>query len=146
MASPPRIFSPAEANALLPKLTGVLTLQFHHMAMIESAVARMQDRFGHAPPDLRPDPQDPDELDAMKAELRGHVASFRDGWNEIEETGAVVSDLRSGVLDFYSKRRGQPVWLCWKFGEPSVRWWHPIGKEFTARRSLEVVAIPRTIQ
>jgi hypothetical protein len=50
--------------------------------------------------------------------------------------GIVVRDPSSGLIDFYSKRDGEDVFLCWRVGEDSIGWWHPVDTGFAGRRPL----------
>ncbi|MDO8611932.1 MAG: DUF2203 family protein [Dehalococcoidia bacterium] len=40
-------------------------------------------------------------------------------------------------MDFLSEREGRDVYLCWKLGEPDIRWWHELETGFAGRRPLE---------
>ena len=46
--------------------------------------------------------------------------------------------LESGLIDFYSVIDSQIGYLCWKMGEPEIRFWHEIGKGFSHRQTLPV--------
>jgi hypothetical protein len=41
------------------------------------------------------------------------------------------------LVDFYSKRDGRDVFLCWKQGEPAVEHWHELEGGFSGRRLVE---------
>ncbi len=56
--------------------------------------------------------------------------------DRIQETGALVKDIDSGLLDFPSERGGQVVFLCWKFGETSVGFWHDLEDGFAGRQPI----------
>jgi hypothetical protein len=55
----------------------------------------------------------------------------------IEETGCVVKDLDSGLLDFPTLFRGREVYLCWKLGEPAIRYWHGTDEGFAGRKPID---------
>ena len=48
----------------------------------------------------------------------------RDTITEIEEIGARVHDLESGMLDFPCQVEGRAALLCWKLGEVGISYWH----------------------
>lgn len=69
-------------------------------------------------------------LEMIKGEVRSDIDSIRG-------TGALVKDLRSGLIDFFAYQEGRLVFLCWKNGEDRVRFWHPIEEGFRGRRPLD---------
>jgi hypothetical protein len=52
------------------------------------------------------------------------------------KTGALLKDLDSGLVDFYSRRDGEIVFLCWKEGETEIGFWHSLQGGFQNRRPL----------
>jgi hypothetical protein len=55
---------------------------------------------------------------------------------EIQEAGALLKDLNTGLLDFPAMRDGREVYLCWQYGEDQIRYWHPIDGGFAGRQPL----------
>ena len=55
----------------------------------------------------------------------------------IQELGILIKDLDLGLCDFPHLRDGRVVYLCWKFGEQEVRWWHEITAGYKDRCPLE---------
>jgi hypothetical protein len=39
-------------------------------------------------------------------------------------------------VDFYGRRDGEVVYLCWRDGEDRVAHWHTLGSGFAGRRPL----------
>jgi hypothetical protein len=54
----------------------------------------------------------------------------------VEKTGAQLKDLRTGLVDFLSRRQGREVFLCWRYGEPEVRYWHDLEAGFAGRQLI----------
>ena len=54
----------------------------------------------------------------------------------IEASGAELKDLNSGLLDFRSWRDGREVYLCWRYGEDEIRFWHDLDAGFAGRQPL----------
>ncbi len=54
----------------------------------------------------------------------------------IEETGCILRDIDQGVVDFFSIQDGTVVFLCWKQGEDSIKYWHSIREGFGGRQPL----------
>ena len=56
--------------------------------------------------------------------------------HQILETGAILKDINSGLLDFPSLRDGREVYLCWRYGEEQIEYWHDIDAGFAGREPL----------
>lgn len=136
MSQVPRLFTVEEANALVPQLqielAQVARLRVRLTAVIEAlggadvAVAILQEK-SPAPSGREADGE---ELKALAAGIQEVVA-------RIGSLGAIVKDLEAGLVDFYSVRDGEPVFLCWQLGEPSVAHWHAVDEGFAGRQPLE---------
>jgi len=55
----------------------------------------------------------------------------------ILDTGAQVKDINTGLLDFPAWRYDHEVYLCWKFGEGKIEFWHEIEAGFSGRQSID---------
>lgn len=55
---------------------------------------------------------------------------------EIHETGCLVKDLDSGLVDFPALLNGQEVYLCWKLGEAKIEYWHHVKDGFAGRKRI----------
>ena len=71
---------------------------------------------------------------AVVGEINGVV-------ERVNELGCLVKDLDMGLVDFFSMRGDEPVFLCWQFGEPIVAHWHPVDEGFAGRQPLEEVEV-----
>ena len=56
--------------------------------------------------------------------------------HRVQATGAVLKDLDLGLIDFPAQRNGREVYLCWKFGEDQIRYWHDLDSGFAGRQPL----------
>ena len=136
----PRFFSVEEANDLI----GDLQLEFGRVAQVRSelqpliesmggaevAVAILQDGAA-APPGRQADAE---RLQRLAGEVSAAV-------ERINAMGCLVKDLEQGLVDFYSLRDDEPVFLCWQFGEPAVTHWHPLDGGFASRQPIEGVFV-----
>lgn len=55
---------------------------------------------------------------------------------ELDELGIQLKDPRLGLVDFPSEILGRPMLLCWRLGEPEVRFWHETDAGFSGRQPL----------
>jgi len=51
-------------------------------------------------------------------------------------TGALLKDVNIGLVDFPALLDGREIYLCWKYGEEKVGYWHEIDGGFSGRRPL----------
>ena len=51
--------------------------------------------------------------------------------------GVELKDYFAGLVDFPSRREGRVVYLCWRFGEPAVAYWHELEAGFAGRQKLD---------
>jgi hypothetical protein len=54
----------------------------------------------------------------------------------IQELGVLIKDVNTGLLDFPSLRDGKLVYLCWRYGEDDIRFWHEVDSGFAGRQSI----------
>lgn len=107
------------------------------IARIEERVEELSEQTGELPPSLEPSPSDSPDVRALKAEIFEQIAAYREGFRKIAETGAVVKDARQGLIDFYGQLDGRAVWLCWKYGEEKIDWYHELDAGFPGRKRLD---------
>ena len=51
--------------------------------------------------------------------------------------GVLIKDLTTGLLDFPALKDGREVYLCWKYGEEAIRFWHEIEAGFGGRQAID---------
>ena len=57
--------------------------------------------------------------------------------HRVLETGVQVKDINTGLLDFPAWRVDHEVYLCWKYGEDKIGYWHEIDAGFAGRQPIE---------
>ena len=57
--------------------------------------------------------------------------------HQIQDMGIEVKDLTIGLIDFVALRDGREVYLCWKYGEDNIQFWHEIEAGFQGRRFID---------
>ena len=60
-----------------------------------------------------------------------------DAYKELVTRGAYLKDPATGLLDFYTWRGDEIVFLCWKDGEDTIGYWHGLHDGFLGRAPLE---------
>ncbi len=118
-----KYFNREEAEKLLPMIGQFLedarkqkrTLD-SITAEISHAAARIMMLGGSLPPFA--------ELNRKKSQCDKVSEQLAQTIDEIQQTGCLVKDLDSGLVDFPSLREGEEVYLCWKLGEAHIGYWH----------------------
>jgi len=74
----------------------------------------------------------------LKQKLNSAITKFYESVEILENTGVVVKSIEQGLLVFPSKRFDEDVWLCWKYGETEIKFWHEKDSGFMGRKPIEV--------
>jgi len=74
----------------------------------------------------------------IKQKLNSAMTKFFESLETLENTGVSVKSIEEGLLDFPSKRFDEDVWLCWKYGETEIKFWHEKDSGFMGRKPIEV--------
>jgi hypothetical protein len=56
--------------------------------------------------------------------------------HQIQASGVLLKDINMGLLDFPSLHEGREVYLCWRYGEDSVQYWHDLDTGYAGRQKL----------
>lgn len=65
------------------------------------------------------------------------AGDLKDAVSKVIETGCLIKDLETGLVDFPALLRGEEVYLCWKLGEERIEYWHGIDEGFAGRKPLD---------
>ena len=57
--------------------------------------------------------------------------------HSIQDAGALIKDINTGLLDFPALKDGHEVYLCWKHSEGDIAFWHEIEDGFAGRQSID---------
>lgn len=57
--------------------------------------------------------------------------------HQVQDAGAQIKDLNTGLLDFPALRNGVEVCLCWRWGEAEIAFWHEVEAGFQGRQPIE---------
>ncbi len=133
-----RIFTVEEANQLIP----LLSLEFQRIHRMKQHVSDhiqiLQNHGVDLDPSRPPDRQDiPDACWKEAVRLIQIVKEIGHAVERINEAGCLVKDLDLGLIDFYSIIDGEPVFLCWQYGEAEVTHYHGLEEGFRSRRRID---------
>ena len=122
-----RYFTIEEANALLPELEPLVG----RLLELRARVSHDSRAVGPALADLRSDVGGP-----IASRLTGEFEQIELLVKRIQTYGCVMKSLESGLLDFLCERDGRDVYLCWRYGEASIQYYHEIHTGFQGRRPV----------
>jgi hypothetical protein len=138
MDDAPKTLTLSEANALLPNIRPLLEqLQTLQTTIAESS-RQLGKRAEHgAAGNGFSSAENKQRIqDGTKRQLQ-LIEAFQDILKRLEGVGCVIKDLSIGLVDFYSIRNGELVFLCWKLEEDQIRFWHALDTGYAGRRSLD---------
>jgi hypothetical protein len=69
--------------------------------------------------------------------LTAQVMRLEAGVKGIMALGVVIKDVDAGLIDFVGTRNGREVYLCWRYGEEEIGYWHEINAGFAGRQPLD---------
>jgi hypothetical protein len=125
VAAMERVFTHAEATAMIPELTGLLTAlrSAHGRSAGQSA-----ENAGHGI-----------STNGSAAAARSASGPFHEAQrlsSQIDGLGVILRDPATGLVDFAAVREGEPIYLCWRLGEERIGYWHPRDTGFMGRLPL----------
>lgn len=123
----PKYFTLEEANALLPTVEPLMGQLLEKRAYAARLARDVQPLLE----DIRVDVGG-----ALLSELVQEFSDIEKLLIQIQSFGCVVKDLNGGLLDFLSDRNGRDVYLCWRYGEPAISFYHELHTGFNGRRPV----------
>lgn len=123
-----RLYTVAEANALLPQVRGIV----RSMLSARSRVLQLQ-------PEIWPAVQAAVFNGGSKSVsvASREIVAIQDAIYALQALNILVKDVNTGLIDFPADRHGQMVFLCWQYDEPSVQFWHDINSGFAGRQRID---------
>ncbi|MBI5836315.1 MAG: DUF2203 domain-containing protein [Candidatus Eisenbacteria bacterium] len=132
-----RVFTVEEANEVLPKLEEIFSRidqQKDRLRLLQTQVSIL--RLLWAEKIREPHNPDHEEFLAHTREHQAGVEEMKELVREIQEMGCLAKDLDQGLVDFYSRRAGRIVFLCWRRGEKKISFWHELHSGYSGRVPL----------
>ena len=136
---PPKTVTLSEANALLLQVRPLLQqLQGLQRSIIQTnqrldeLVTKLATGNGYPIHAIK---QQVQELTKHQLQL---IEAFQSVLQQLEVVGCVLKDVEMGLVDFYSLRDGQLIFLCWKLDEDHIRFWHALDEGYAERQRLEL--------
>ena len=124
---PTKFFTVNEANALLEQIR---PLMGELLERRDRAVTMSQAMHSF----WEPPHSDRGNLSASRlAQEFGQIEALI---KQIEGFGCVIKDLNGGLLDFLAEINGREVYLCWRYNEDQIAFYHDLHTGFTGRKPV----------
>ena len=129
-----RLYTEEEARALLPEVIVLLERirdGFRSVRAMQSLVAGDAKRVT-ADGNSTANPwaeEGADQVTALHDRIQEAAAT-------LERWGLELKDPDRGLVDFFSERDGEVVYLCYLLGERDLLYWHRLADGFAGRRRL----------
>ena len=134
-----KIWTLEEANALIPKVDGLVTdlrraVEEHRFALEQihdleaqwgAEVVRVPGQASHA---------EYARLVAQSTKARHRMEA---ALAEFQRLGVEAKDPVLGLVDFPTLRGHDVVYLCWRQGEKEITHWHALSTGFSGRKPLD---------
>ena len=132
-----RTFTVKEANNLLTLINPLIESAFYINRKVKSLAGDIENLLSIWGKDVTERGHiDYEYYVSMASQREETIRDLMKIVDEIQSMGCVVKDLDSGLVDFYHDNKGRLVFLCWKFGEDRIRYWHPVDGGFQTRSSV----------
>ena len=130
-----RLYTLAEARAVLPRVIPLLEHLSRRIAQLQTLEKhvfeerQMTRSNGHSHHDgFEAQPARP-PAEAMQEQIQALAG-------QLAEMGIEIKDPIRGLIDFYSVRDGETVFLCFLMGERDISFWHTLDGGFAGRLPL----------
>jgi len=122
-----KYFTVAEANAVLPQIEPIMARLLEKRAR----AVRLYQQIEPLLADLHLDVGGP-----IPAQMAQDFVTISRLIEQLQAMGCVVKDINVGLLDFLCDRNGRDVYLCWRYGEPEVSFYHDLHEGFNGRQPV----------
>ncbi len=134
---PLKLFTVESANRLLPSIKARLAeMRVTHREILDlQGKVDIEEMTGFDTEGKLSD-QAREHITKLNAELLKKMETFEEQLEDFHSLGCELKDLERGLVDFYTRRDGVLVYLCWLEGEDEIKFWHSLQEGFAAREPL----------
>lgn len=137
MPQKPILYTAEEADKIIPRLLELLPV----LRSMRDDVIKTQNKcdveeitsFGTAGNNAE---EARHRMDEYHEHIRSVERQFEKKLRLFEELGCELKSMDPGLVDFYSERDGQLIYLCWREGEARISFWHSLTVGFSGRQPL----------
>jgi hypothetical protein len=129
-----RVFTVSEANATLPLVKAIV----RDIMELARDLREREERLNRAGSSKKSA-----FLEAYQEEVRLAQAGFerdqerlQEYEQELKDLGVELKDYFTGLIDFPCLLDNREVYLCWRYDEPEVSYWHELKAGFSGRQRI----------
>lgn len=133
-----RYYQVADVNRHCARLNQLFSDVMQLRGQLKQLYATLEEA-GHAPTNEATEEDEarvPAELRRDRQVFYALADTLRETLEGIARTGCVIKDVEIGLVDWPAVHRGREIWLCWRYGETEVRFWHDQHTGFDGRRPV----------
>jgi hypothetical protein len=131
-------FTVEDANERVPRLQRLFTEVMQIRTQLKPMYKRLEAK-GFAPvgDDFEPVvAKAPADVIRERTTFRALLDVLKGVVAEINACGCEIKDIESGLVDWYAHVGGRDVYLCWRFGEKEIGFFHELDTGFAGRRPI----------
>ncbi|MEX0818258.1 MAG: DUF2203 domain-containing protein [Pirellulaceae bacterium] len=132
--TPTKIFTVEQANARLPLVRAIVK----DLMQLATELSERRDRLSQLARNRTGGSTDVyrAEVEHVEQQLEKDSERIADYLSELLELGVEPKSALAGLVDFPAVIDGKLAYLCWKYGEPELLYWHDLEAGFAGRQSL----------
>ena len=125
------------ARGALPEVRSRLAVARRHLGAMRAAEEQLNDlRIVHGEQVLAPASPGHREFRGYWEEYHAARGALEQSLLGLSQLGVEVKDVAQGLVDFRGRVGDHQAYLCWRSGEDTVEFWHPLDEGFAGRRRL----------
>ena len=128
-----RLFTLEEAQNMLPLVKSIVRGILEDYAILQPKAGELRDLEREAPtaPDGRA------RRRALFEEVEELTSRVNEALAELDALGVEFKGYEQGLVDFPARRNDEVIYLCWKYDEERIAFWHPLEGGYAARQKLD---------
>ncbi len=75
-------------------------------------------------------------IESLSQAKQDYIKTLNFWFDEISDTGVILRDIKSGLLDFPANIAGFDYYLCWCLDDKEISHWHMVNDGFSGRKPL----------
>jgi hypothetical protein len=129
-----RLYTVEEANRALPLVRAIV----RDIVSLAGSVMDRRERLDEVRGHRREDENDiyDEELFQIEEMIEKDVDQLDVYVKELQNLGIELKSMTEGLIDFPTIVSGKPAYLCWKYDEPQVSFWHELEAGFSGRQPI----------
>ncbi len=132
----PRFFTHAQAERALPCVEKALRELLRFRGDHQKAAGEFR-AFTHNIMMMGGTQVDHSRINPIQTRKDESLAGLKRTFEEVQESGVLIKDPDAGLIDFPTLYKDQEVYLCWRFGEPAIEFWHGVEEGFRSRKKID---------